>query len=120
MDLFSKVGYEGSLTQRIQDHLWELQASHRSMVGTGISAFPSLHVAIAFVASLYMIEKARWLILPAIFISATTLIGSVYTAYHYAIDGYFSIFVVFIIHKLLKRLPWFMYGEQERGTDLRR
>lgn len=87
-----------------QQALWDIYAGNLVAVGSGISAFPSVHVAIATVAALYMIERSRWLILPAAAFLISTFFLSVYTGYHYAVDGYVSIIVVFTVWWVLRRI----------------
>ena len=69
------------------DYLWITYTSPGFSVGSGISAFPSLHVAGAFwialvvrayAPRLQMIGWAYWL---------TIFVGSVYLGWHYALDG---------------------------------
>ena len=48
-------GYEGSWFERVQPALWEAYANEQHAVGAGISAFPSLHVALACMSALYMV-----------------------------------------------------------------
>lgn len=87
----------------IQDHLWE---QHRQgMLGTGISAFPSLHVAAAIVPVVYALERWRWRALPLLLHPLIVQYCSVRTGYHYALDGYASLLGVIALHALLRRLP---------------
>lgn len=75
----------------VQDMLWRLYESHGIAVGGGISAMPSLHVAIAvsFVLLARAIDR-RLAIAFAVF-ATLILIGSVHLGWHYAIDGYAAI-----------------------------
>jgi hypothetical protein len=74
--------------------------------GIGISAFPSVHVAIATVAAIYVGERHRGLIpFGAAFVVAI-LFMSVFSGYHYAVDGYASIILVIFTWGVLRnRLP---------------
>jgi len=96
-------GLTESTIGRVQKALWEIYAGGSAGLGSGISAFPSVHVAIATLTAIYMIERSKWLILPAVLFLVIVFFLSVYTGYHYAIDGYVSIFVVFSAWLLLRR-----------------
>jgi len=78
----------------IQDDLWLAYAKQEQMIGSGISAFPSVHVAIAMVTALYMWERSRILGLLGAGFVAVILFLSIYSGYHYALDGYVSIAVI--------------------------
>ena len=74
-----------------------LVAKDGSSIGAGISAFPSLHVAVAMLNVMLCRNFSRlWQIASIVFL-AFILIGSVHLGWHYAIDGYFSIIAVPII-----------------------
>lgn len=88
---------------RTQQALWEIYSGQSALIGSGISAFPSVHVAIASVTAIYMCERSKWLVpLAAIFLFFTFYL-SVFTGYHYAVDGYASMIVIFGLWWLLKR-----------------
>lgn len=86
-----------------QKALWEIYAGHSVLIGSGISAFPSVHVAIATVAAIYMSERSKWLVPVAVTFVFFTLYLSVFTGYHYAVDGYASIIVIFAVWWALRR-----------------
>ncbi len=96
-------GVTESSIGRLQEVLWKIYIGQRAGMGSGISAFPSVHVAIATVTAIYMAERSKWLILPAALFLFFTFFLSVYTGYHYAIDGYASILVIFSIWLVLRR-----------------
>jgi membrane-associated phospholipid phosphatase len=78
----------------------------------GVAAFPSLHVAVAamFTCFLYRLHPILgWL---AAGYTAIIEIGSVTLGWHYAIDGYFSIFLVYLLYRHSLRL----IPEKEKGT----
>ncbi|QRM54286.1 phosphatase PAP2 family protein [Sinorhizobium sp. BG8] len=87
-----------------QTFLWNNFQSGTSSVGTGISAFPSLHVAIAMMNALFLRElnkTAGWF---GFIYVAIICISSVCLGWHYAIDGYASIAIVAILYLAIKRL----------------
>ncbi|QND65982.1 hypothetical protein HB777_20105 [Mesorhizobium loti] len=63
-------------------------------VFAGISAMPSIHVAVAALNALFFSRINRWIGAAAWVFAALTLFGSVYWGWHYAIDGYVAIAAV--------------------------
>lgn len=66
-------------------------------VGTGISAMPSMHLAIATLNALMLRRISRLGSNLAWGYVGCLLFGSVYLGWHYALDGYYSIAAVLII-----------------------
>lgn len=98
-------GIADSRIGALQTLLWEARQTGGIQLGTGISAFPSMHVAIAAIFGLYMAERSRWLILPGLVCVLSVLHLSVFTGYHYAIDGYASVLLIAIAAWALRRSP---------------
>lgn len=73
-----------------QDMLWRLYAGQEIGFGGGISAMPSMHVAMAFLIMLLATRLHRWLGVGAFLYFIIVQIGSVQLGWHYAIDGYVS------------------------------
>lgn len=96
-------GYEGSWFQRVQPALWDAYVNNQQALGSGISAFPSLHLALATMSALYVVHKVPLLIWLAVPFVLAILFISVWCGYHYAIDGYFSIAAILALHWALKR-----------------
>lgn len=71
----------------------------KNQFGAGISAMPSLHVAIAFLCFLVAWEYGRhwWAKLLGFLFFAFILVGSVHLGWHYAVDGIVSIVVTGLI-----------------------
>ncbi|SPH23380.1 hypothetical protein DEA8626_02444 [Defluviimonas aquaemixtae] len=88
----------------VQHYLWAGYAEQGIAFGSGISAFPSVHVGIATITALYLAERNRWLAIPGFAFLAIILLLSVYTGYHYAVDGYFSILFIFGLWAVLRRM----------------
>lgn len=62
----------------------------KATIGGGISAMPSLHVAISVLMALFAQRVNRWLGVAAWAFAAVIMLGSVVLAWHYAVDGYLS------------------------------
>jgi hypothetical protein len=81
----------------IQDQLvaWHLTGNYG--LGRGITAMPSMHVSLSFLFFLAMrrVSQILGLLFGVFFV--IILIGSVHLAYHYAVDGYVSIAVTWLI-----------------------
>jgi membrane-associated phospholipid phosphatase len=93
-----------SLIGGLDAYLWGRYQSGQLIFGLGISAFPSVHVAIATLTALYLGERNRWLGLAGWLFAVLILFLSVYTGLHYALDGYASVLVVVAGWRGLKRL----------------
>lgn len=78
-------------------YLFDSLRSNQPTFGTGISAMPSMHVAIAVLNAWFLSSRSRYLGLAGWAFAAAILFGSVYTGWHYALDGYASIIVVSVI-----------------------
>jgi hypothetical protein len=87
-----------------QDYLWQLYAAGLTGFGSGISAFPSVHVGLITMNALFIADYSRRLGLIAFAYVAFVAASSVFLAWHYAIDGYVAIAVTVALHVLLKRL----------------
>lgn len=85
-----------------QSYLWSLHDSGMRGIGGGISAFPSVHVALVTMNALFVFEVSRRWGLAAFAYVAFILASSVYLGWHYAIDGFASIVVVAAGHFALR------------------
>ncbi|MNI64247.1 PAP2 superfamily protein [compost metagenome] len=77
-----------------QTYLWALHESGSAGFGSGISAFPSIHVGLITLNALFLNGYSRRLGVVAFAYVAFIQISSVYLGWHYAIDGYVSMTVV--------------------------
>ena len=73
---------------KIQDWLWSTYANGLTRDYGGISAMPSMHVAVATLLALLGWSTHRYLGYALSVFALLILIGSVHLAWHYAIDGY--------------------------------
>jgi hypothetical protein len=80
---FSAVSY--------QRFLWQAYLHRESWIGTGISAFPSIHVAIATLYVLFGWQFGRLARIGSVLFLIAIVIGSVHLGWHYPFDGYAGI-----------------------------
>lgn len=92
----------GGQTRIIQHYLWDIYGSGVGGFGSGISAFPSVHVGLITMNALFVSDRFPRLAGLAAGYTLFIVASSVYLGWHYAIDGYVSIVVVVIAHGLLK------------------
>ncbi|MCM5557989.1 phosphatase PAP2 family protein [Pleomorphomonas sp. JP5] len=95
----------GSGIRDVQLYLWDLYVTRTSGFGMGISAFPSLHVAMVTLCALVALEVDRLLAIAGLLIVLLIEAGSILFGWHYAIDGYFSIVVMAVLWRALRQVP---------------
>ncbi len=78
----------------LQNALWVLQQTQSATEGSGISAFPSLHVAMATLVCLGLASLDRRLIAYGGPFLVSIFVGSIVLGWHYAVDGYASVLLV--------------------------
>lgn len=96
-------GIAASALGQVQDNLWQFYAEGGQSIGSGISAFPSVHVGLAVVTMLYMIERSKLLAPFGVAFCAAIMFASVYHGWHYAIDGYASFALVLGVWAFMRR-----------------
>lgn len=94
------------LATAVQAALWNTYRDGRVAAGTGISAFPSMHVATVAVLTFSAWEYSRKLGALVGTCTAIILVSSVGLGWHYALDGYAAI--------VLAAIGWWSSG---RGTS---
>ena len=87
-----------------QSYLWNLHAAGLTGFGSGISAFPSMHVGLITLNALFVWEHSRRLGILAFAYVAFVLASSVYLAWHYAIDGYAAIAATTELYMVVRKL----------------
>jgi hypothetical protein len=90
------VGFDQTAVRALQDGLWSAYEADdgQQLRGSGISAFPSMHVAVATLWACYLAERFRWLAPLGVAYAAVILFLSVFTGWHYAVDGIASALAV--------------------------
>jgi PAP2 superfamily len=104
METLNSIHHKGTLFSiKNQVGLWEAKQSNNWLPFGGISAMPSIHVAMALVFALIG-WKISFFLGVVFTIYATIIgIGSVILCWHYAIDGYFSIVATLLLWVLVGR-----------------
>ncbi len=93
-----------STVAAFQAYLWNNYLAGTASLGTGISAFPSMHVGLAMMQALFLREYSRLAGHAGFVYVAIIVISSVCLGWHYAIDGYVSIVVALAVYAGIKRL----------------
>ena len=101
------------IDSRISAYLWQSYVHGSVGIGTGISAFPSVHVGAAMMNALFLRETGRLVGFLAFAYVAVIAVSAVLLGWHYAIDGYVSVLVVWLLHRAVKRL----LGARSRVED---
>jgi hypothetical protein len=77
-----------------QNYLWSAHEAQRVVFGGGISAFPSLHIAIPVLAACAAWRRHRLAAWAFIAFAVVIWIGSILLSWHYAVDGEASALLV--------------------------
>lgn len=88
----------------VQEKLLAWHVTHSHSLGRGITAMPSMHVALAFLFYLAIRKVSPSLGRFFLLFLVLIMIGSVHLAYHYAVDGYLSLLVTAVIWVLCGRI----------------
>ncbi|PCI46246.1 MAG: hypothetical protein COB49_08735 [Alphaproteobacteria bacterium] len=82
-----------------QDMLWADYLKNDTGIGSGISAMPSMHVAVAALLYFSAREVNKYMGYGLLVFLVLIQVGSVHLGWHYAIDGYVSILLTWGIWK---------------------
>lgn len=108
----------GSYMSDMFDYLYGNYLAGGHALGTGISAMPSVHLAIVTLNALMLASLNRFIGAVAWVYVVLVLLGSVFLGWHYAIDGYLSIAVVALIWWTMGRvLERPVAGMRPAGAD---
>jgi membrane-associated phospholipid phosphatase len=83
--------------------LWEAKLHGTWLPFGGISAMPSIHLAMATLFALLAFSVRRWLGIVFIGYVLVIQIGSVILGWHYAVDGYAGILLALLIWYAVNR-----------------
>jgi hypothetical protein len=86
----------------LQNGLWRAYETGQMSLGSGVSAFPSMHIAMATLWVIVACHAGPVFVAAAVVFLAFVLSASVALGWHYAVDGYASI--------VLTPLIWFAVG----------
>jgi hypothetical protein len=81
----------------IHTYLWSAVLRREVVFSGGISAFPSLHIALPVLAACAVWRVRRWVAVGFLFYTVTLLACAIGLGWHYAIDGYASMLLVPVI-----------------------
>jgi hypothetical protein len=93
----------GPKVLEVSDYLYSSFATDTSVLGTGISAMPSFHVALAVLNAIFAASLSKWAGVFAWAYAAAIIFGSVYFGWHYALDDYVSIAAVIVIWRMFSK-----------------
>lgn len=119
LDRVSELTLSGTLFARsAQGLLWSAHEGTYSGPVTGISAMPSIHVAIAVLHVCVATRVSRVLSVILAGVALLTFVGSVHLGWHYAIDGYLSAVLVVLlwwgVGRAMERWGWRVVPEVPR------
>jgi hypothetical protein len=84
--------------------LWQAKENGIWLPFGGISAMPSIHLAMAMIFVMLGFSVRRWIGYVFLVYLFIMQLGSVILGWHYAIDGYVGIFLAFLIWKIVERI----------------
>jgi hypothetical protein len=87
-----------------QVSLWQAKNDDIWLPFGGISAMPSIHLAMATIFAILALNVNKWLGVIFIGYLCTMQVGSVILGWHYAVDGYVSIILACFIWKVVTRM----------------
>jgi membrane-associated phospholipid phosphatase len=97
-----------------QDYLLQNYIAGDTQHLSGISAFPSMHVSMAFIFLLLSSYYNKTVFTGFLVFFLFIMIGSVFLGWHYAVDGYFSILSTWFIWVLSGRVVRRFRLDEER------
>jgi len=83
-----------------QQQLWSYQFLSTTSIGAGISAMPSMHVSMAYLLAFSSYRINKWLGRIMLAYAVIISIGSIDLGWHYAVDGYVSIAITYLLWRL--------------------
>ncbi|MEM7061393.1 MAG: phosphatase PAP2 family protein [Pseudomonadota bacterium] len=96
------------------EKLWQGHLGKEDIPGLGISAFPSMHLALATANTCFAFKFGRWWGWAMVAFTAATLFGSVHLGWHYVVDGIAGIALGIVFWALSWRFTgWWLKGRTE-------
>lgn len=92
------------LAVRAHEMLWQTFRSGETQLGHGISAMPSMHVALSVLTVILFWRSGLVARIATILFATVIFLGSIHLAWHYAIDGYVATAMAAIIWKATAHL----------------
>jgi hypothetical protein len=101
------------ISQHVQDKLWEAYQNLSRITfsgnggmtfGMGLMALPSLHVTVCILYVYFFWSEGLWWRWGTIIFTLMIFLGSLYSGWHYAIDGYVGILIVLLVAWTTKNL----------------
>lgn len=90
-----------------QEYLWSIYERDSAALGSGMSAMPSMHISVAFLAVLVCWQRNAVLRWGSVLLLLLLMAGSVHLGWHYAVDGYVAIAATALIWRGVGRaLHW--------------
>jgi membrane-associated phospholipid phosphatase len=96
----------------VQEYVIHHYMTGTEVLGEGLSAFPSLHVAIAMLVALFLYDFNKIAGFLGVAFLSLILIGSVMLGWHYAVDGLASVVAVPLLWALAGRQYRFLYRDR--------
>jgi hypothetical protein len=102
----------------LQILLWRAYDTGQVSLGTGISAFPSMHIAMATLWVIVGFTVGKRFGIAALVFLAFIFASSIALGWHYAVDGYVSMIIVPVIWFLVGRLPFVARSDAGPATGI--
>ncbi len=104
-DLASDLPRTVNAQQLLWSNYQNLQQTHAPTEGIfhhtlGVAAMPSLHVAFHALFAFWAKRYMQLLLIPFVLMTLVTLVASVFTGWHYAVDGYIGILLAYLCYRL--------------------
>ena len=87
-DLMAYLDSVGAISRFPQEYLWSGYRTGKVLLGSGISAMPSLHIGMTVLLALAGWRTSRILGASLAAFAVAIMVGSVQLGWHYAVDGY--------------------------------
>ncbi|MCF8474204.1 MAG: phosphatase PAP2 family protein [Emcibacter sp.] len=107
----------GIFALNTQNMLWMDYLKNDTNIGSGISAMPSMHVSVAALLYFSGRDVNKYIGYGMGIFLVMIQIGSVHLGWHYAVDGYVSIFLTWLVWRFAGWLVKRIYKEDEASLN---